>query len=100
MATTATKPRNSTRVTTDTKLTFLVALLRRFPQWAIWLPQDGQWTAVRVRPGARPQPAVSLVWVQASSARKLCEKIRKAERRLKVQARVATIRDSAEAREP
>ncbi len=99
MATTATKPRNRTRSANDTKLTFLVTLLRRFPHWAIWLPQDGQWTAVRMRYGARPHPGTSLVWAQAPSARKLCDEIRKAERKLRVEAKAAAHR-IAEATEP
>lgn len=30
---------------------FLVALIRRFPNWAVWLPSQGHWTAVRAQPG-------------------------------------------------
>lgn len=58
---------------------FLVALIQRFPQWAIWLPNGGKWTAVRAQPGMRPGPQAQLVWVQASSARQLCTEIEKAE---------------------
>lgn len=59
---------------------FLVALVRRFPQWAIWLPSRGQWTAARAWPGMRPGPQAELVWVQASSARQLCVDIEKGRR--------------------
>jgi hypothetical protein len=96
------KPRGDTRTTTDItqiKLTFLVTVLRQSPHWAIWLPQQGQWTAVRMRHGTRPVPGEPLVWVQASSAKKLCEEIRKAERRLRRAARQAAVREAVRADE-
>jgi hypothetical protein len=73
--------------TTDVKLTFLVAALRCFPQWAIWLPQQGQWTAVRTKHGMRPGEQAQLVWVQASSAGQLCRQMQRAERQLQTEAR-------------
>jgi hypothetical protein len=72
---------------TDVKLTFLVAALRRFPQWAIWLPQQGHWTAVRTKHGMRPGEQAQLIWVQASSAGQLCKQMQQAERRLQSEAR-------------
>jgi hypothetical protein len=74
------------RYSADVNMTFLAALLRRFPEWAIWLPKQGQWTAVRVRPGLRPSPEATLIWVQASSASKLYAELKRAERKLRAQA--------------
>ena len=80
------KPRNGVPHSADLNLTFLMALLRRFPHWAIWLPQRGQWTAIRARYGNQPMPEGELVWVQAPSAQKLCSELKKAERRLRAEA--------------
>ncbi|SRR6266566_1580124 len=73
------------RYSADVNTTFLIALLRRFPEWAIWLPKQGQWTAVRAQYGARPTPQTALIWVQASSAGKLCTELRRVERRLRAE---------------
>lgn len=71
------------RYSADVNVTFVATLLRRFPAWAIWLPQQGQRTAVRVRYGLLPSPQATLVWVQASSASKLCAELKRAERKLR-----------------
>lgn len=76
----------STQGLTEFNLAFLTDLLRQFPSWAIWLPQQGQWTAVRPRQGTQPSKEEALVWVQAPSARKLCEELKRAERRLQSEA--------------
>jgi len=94
MAATATRERE--RTSADVNLTFLIAPLRRFPEWAIWLPKQGQWMAVRTQQGIRPTPSATLIWVQASSASKLCDELRRAERRLKREA-MARARELAQA---
>ena len=82
------------RLPTDTGLTFLIILLRRFPHWAIWLPQQGQWVPARTRYGNRPTPHGSLIWVQARSARQLCERLQRAERELRDEA-IAEVRQAS-----
>ena len=76
------------RYSADVNSTFLIALLRRFPEWAIWLPKQGQWTAVRAQFGLRPSPDAKLIWVRASSAGKLCAELRRVERQLRIEAMV------------
>jgi hypothetical protein len=71
------------RHATEANLIFLGVLLRRFPEWGIWLPIQGQWVAVRAREGGLPGENVPLVWVQASSASRLCAEMQKAERQLR-----------------
>ncbi len=85
MTTTATNKRR--RYISDVNMTFLCALLHQFPEWAIWLPRQGRWMAVRPPHDTRPTPNAPLIWVQASSASKLCDELRRAERRIKAQAR-------------
>jgi hypothetical protein len=75
------------RHATEANLIFLRALLRRFPEWAIWLPVQGQWTAVRVRYGFLPTTQATLFWVQAGSARQLCNELKQAERQLEIELR-------------
>ncbi len=74
----------------EANVTFVAALLRRFSCWAIWLPQQGQWTAVRVRYGMRPMPHATLIWVQAASASKLCADLERIERELETEAKKRT----------
>jgi len=74
------------RQSADLNLKFLVAVVRRFPQWAVWLPQHGQWVAVRGRDKGLPSAEAELIWVQASSASQLCAEMQQAERRLRVEA--------------
>ena len=70
------------RQSADLNLTFLVAVLGRFPLWAVWLPQRGQWVAVRARDKGLPSAEAALIWVRASSASQLCAEMQQAERRL------------------
>src|SRR6266566_3826315 len=74
------------RQSADLNLTFLVAVMRRSPQWAVWLPRHGQWVAVRGRDKGLPSVAAELIWVQASSASQLCAAMQQAERRLRAEA--------------
>jgi hypothetical protein len=66
----------------DANIAFLSALLREFPEWAIWLPKQGQWTAVRAPHAFIPFPQATLLWVKAASARQLCAELERAERQL------------------
>ncbi len=72
--------RRQVRHATEANITFLGALLRRFPEWAIWMPRQGQWTAVHVRYGFLPYPHAALFWVRAAAARQLCAEVKRAER--------------------
>lgn len=78
----------------EANITFLGALLRRFPEWAIWMPRQGQWTAVRVRYGFLPYPQAALFWVRAASARQLCAELKQAERQLDAELRERSRRPS------
>src|SRR6266566_4070280 len=84
------------RYSADVNTTFLIALLRRFPQWAIWLPHQGQWTALRTQHGTGPTAQATLVWVHASSASKLCGELKRVERKLRAEA-VARAKELAQA---
>jgi hypothetical protein len=45
----------------------VTALYRDCPQWAMWLPVRGQWTAVRPASDRLPEPGLPLLWVPAAA---------------------------------
>jgi hypothetical protein len=55
----------------DQSLDEIAALYRDFPAWATWLPQLGQWTAVRPASDRLPEPGSPLLWACAPTAQEL-----------------------------
>ena len=54
----------------------VVALVRAYPRWAIWLPADGrEWTAVRPAGSMPPGPEAPMVWVRAGTAGELASRM-------------------------
>jgi hypothetical protein len=82
------------RCSVDANIAFLSALLREFPEWAIWLPKQGQWTAVRPPHALIPFPQATLLWVKAASARQLYTDLEWTERQLDAEIRRNTRRNN------
>jgi hypothetical protein len=54
----------------------VVALHCDFPEWGVWFPVQGTWTAARptsTRPPAQESP---MIWVYAESAQQLADQMR------------------------
>jgi hypothetical protein len=72
--------------TRDTEaLAVIAALHREHARWAVWRPQSasGRWTAVRPAGSRPPGPEVPLLWVSATTAAGLGERMREADATLK-----------------
>ena len=55
----------------------VVALHRDHPQWAVWLPvPGGEWAALRPAGSQPPNPEIPMIWVRASTADGLAERMR------------------------
>lgn len=62
----------------DRLISEVVALYRDFPAWAVWLPVQGVWTAVRSASDRPAGPGLQLLWTRANSARQLAIHMREA----------------------
>jgi hypothetical protein len=57
----------------------IIGLYLEFPAWAVWLPVQGIWTAVRPASPHQPAPELPMIWVRAASARELADRMRASE---------------------
>jgi hypothetical protein len=58
----------------------VMALYRDHPRWAVWLPRPGgQWSAARPATSHPPGPGMATIWVDASTAAELSERMRQAD---------------------
>jgi hypothetical protein len=60
----------------------MVTLYRDFPAWAVWLPVQGTWIAIRPASIRPPNPELPMIWVRARSARQLAGQMRAADQTL------------------
>jgi hypothetical protein len=54
----------------------IIALYREFPDWAVWLPTQGVWTAVRPASTRPPAPELPMIWTRANSVSQLADHMR------------------------
>jgi hypothetical protein len=61
----------------------VVALYLDHPRWAVWLPPPGGgWAAARPAGSRPPGPEMPMVWVHASTAAELADRMRRVDAQL------------------
>jgi hypothetical protein len=63
----------------ETDLAEVVALHCDFPEWGVWFPVQGTWTAARPANTQPPAPESPMIWVHAQSAQQLAGRMRAAD---------------------
>ena len=64
-------------------VTELIVLHRQFLAWAVWLPHQGcPWTALRPASARVPAPDLPMIWVHATTAADLADRMRAADDQL------------------